>query len=212
MALETTTGKYYYRNESPVTAPALTMSAWAYTTSSTANQNAFVLNSQSAGSAFGLSLEGAVIGDPLNFYCFNTTVRSAQTANAFTANAWNHCCGVAASTTDRKSYLNGNTANRGTSTASEVPSAINRVSIGTYFGSTTVDSPLLGGVAECAIWNVALNEDEIVALSKGMSANRIRPQSLVFYLPGIRNVIDLKKETAITSVGSPGVIAHPRIY
>lgn len=211
MGRETTTGKYYFRNTAPVTAPPFTMSAWGYSTSLTAGQNVLVLNSQSTGAAFGLSLEGNVAGDPLNFYAFQTTVRNAQTSNSFNSNAWNHCCGVATSTTDRKSYLNGNTASSGSSTASEVPTNINRTSIGTYYG-TIVDSPLLGGVAECAIWNAALTQAEVVALSKGMSAKLVRPQSLVFYFPGIRAVVDLKNAAAITSIGSPGVIAHPGIY
>ena len=213
MARETASGKYYYRNATPITAAQYTIAAWAYTTSATANQNVFTICRAGRNTDFiGLTLNGAIAGDFMDFYSDQTgTVRSCITANSYTANAWNHCCGVAASSTDRKSYLNGDTANKGTSTLSSVPSLIDRVAIGTWFGSVA-DSQLFGGICECALWNAALTEPEVVALSKGVAANRIRPQSLRFYFPGVRNVVDLRDASAIISVGSPGVIAHPRLY
>jgi hypothetical protein len=212
MARETASGKYYYRNTTPITAAPYTISAWAYTTSATTNQNAFVINrAGDGGNSLGLTLKGGS-GGPLDFFSAQSgSTSTAFTSNAFTVNAWNHCCGVASSSTNRTSYLNGNTASKGTSTTSSVPASLDRVTIGVFFGSGTGD-PLIGGVCECALWNVALNESEVVSLSKGISADKIRPQSLVFYFPGIREVIDRKDSSAITSVGAPGVIAHPRIY
>lgn len=213
MARETGTGKYYYRNSSPVTAAPYTISAWAYPTSSTANQNIFAINRQGTNSDYaGLALNGAAAGDPLNFYSGQSgTALSANTANTYNVNSWNHCCGVASSSTDRKSYLNGDTANRGSSTGSSVPSTLNRVTLGAFLGSS-VGEPLFGGVAECALWSVALTEAEVVSLSKGVSPLKVRPQSLVFYAPLWRDVVDLKNSAAFTIVGTPVATAHPRIY
>ena len=205
--------KYYYRDSTPVTAAPYTLSVWFYSTSRSLNQNALCINRQgSAADSVGLGLSPSPGAANINFFSAAGGVgANALSGNTYSLNAWQHGCGVAASTTDRKSYLNGDTANKGTSTASSVPSSLNRVSIGLWFGSGPFDQ-VNGGIAECAIWNVALTEPEVVSLSKGIAANRVRPQSLVFYFPGIRNVVDLKNAAAITSMGSPGVIAHPRIY
>ena len=205
--------KYYYRDSTPVTAAPYTLSCWFYSTSRSSNQNAFCINRQSSSTdSVGLSLGPSPGPAALNFFSASGGVGvDAITSNSYSLNAWQHVCGVATSSTDRKSYLNGDTANKGTSTTSSVPSSLNRVSLGLWFGSGAFDQ-VVGGIAECAIWSVALTEPEVVSLSKGISANRVRPQSLVFYFPGIRNVVDLKNAAAITSIGSPGVIAHPRIY
>jgi len=40
--------------------------------------------------------------------------------------------------------------------------------------------------ADVAVWEVALTKSEITALSKGVSVFRIRPSSLVSYVPGYR--------------------------
>lgn len=215
MARETNVSpqRYYYRDSTPVTAAPYTLAIWFYSTSRSLNQNALCINRQgSSTDSVGLALGPSPGPATLNFFSASGGVGvNAITSNSYSLNAWQHVCGVATSSTDRKSYLNGDTANKGTSTTSSVPSSLNRVSLGLWFGSGAFDQ-VVGGIAEAAIWDVALTEPEVVSLSKGMAASRIRPQNLQFYFPGVRNVVDLKNAAAITSVGSPGVIAHPRIY
>lgn len=72
--------------------------------------------------------------------------------------------------------------------------------------------PFNGYVAECALWNTALTDAEIESLAKGFSPRRIRPQSLVFYAPLLRNLQDLRQGLALTAVNSPTVASHPRVY
>lgn len=69
-----------------------------------------------------------------------------------------------------------------------------------------------GAGAEAAIWSVALTAAEIASLAKGFSPRRIRPQSLVFYAPLIRNLQDVRRGLALTPVNGPTVVAHPRCY
>lgn len=69
-----------------------------------------------------------------------------------------------------------------------------------------------GLLAECAIWSVALTDDEINSLAKGFKPSRIRPQSLVFYAPLVRAAIDVRQGLALTPVNSPTVADHPRVY
>ena len=68
-----------------------------------------------------------------------------------------------------------------------------------------------GQIAEAAIWNVALTDGEIASLAKGFKPTRIRPQSLVFYAPLIRNLQDTRKGMALTNNNAATVAAHPRV-
>jgi hypothetical protein len=50
-------------------------------------------------------------------------------------------------------------------------------------GTGTQDRAWIGRIAETAIWNAILNENEILALSRGRLPHGVRPGSLVFYAP-----------------------------
>ena len=69
-----------------------------------------------------------------------------------------------------------------------------------------------GSAAEVGIWNVALTADEIASLAKGMTCDKIRPQSLVFYAPLVRDLIDAKGGLTITNNNGATVADHPRVY
>ena len=76
-----------------------------------------------------------------------------------------------------------------------------------------LDQYLLSGKwSRFAFWNGAiLNTAEMIAMSKGFSPRRIRPQNLVFYADGIRAIRDLRSGSTITDRGS-SVSDHPRSY
>lgn len=125
------------------------------------------------------------------------------------ANSWNHAAGVYSSSTSRTAYANGTagTAN----TTSVTPSGMDNVNIGVRW-YTTLAEYFQGRVAEAAIWSAALTAAEIVSLNKGFRPYRIRPQSLVFYAPLLRNLQDLRAALALTNNASATVIEHPRVY
>ena len=64
--------------------------------------------------------------------------------------------------------------------------------------------------AGAGIWNVALTAAEIASLAKGFSPRLIRPQSLAFYAPLIRETLDIRGGLTLTDSGST-VADHPRI-
>lgn len=66
-----------------------------------------------------------------------------------------------------------------------------------------------GRMAEAGVWDVALSADEVAALAKGYSPDRIRLESLAFYDDLVRNLRDIMTGTAGTS--SAAVIDHPPI-
>ena len=77
---------------------------------------------------------------------------------------------------------------------------------------TPVVSYFAGDIAEVGIWNVALTADEIASLAKGTTCDQIRPQSLVFYAPLVRDLIDVKGGLALTNNNGATVSNHPRVY
>jgi hypothetical protein len=81
--------------------------------------------------------------------------------------------------------------------------ALNRLTPAAYFD---------GKVAEAAIWSAALTDAEVASLGKGVSPRLIRPQSLVFYAPLIRNLVDVRGGRTLTNNNTATVATHPRVY
>jgi hypothetical protein len=69
----------------------------------------------------------------------------------------------------------------------------------------------IGDFAEIGIWHAILTDEEILSLSKGMTCNKVRPQSLVTYIPLVRNIQDLARGMTLTDTNST-VANHPRVY
>jgi hypothetical protein len=138
----------------------------------------------------------------------------AASVATISANTWHHFCAVFGSTTSRSVYLDG--ANKVTDSANRpAPTGVNRVAVGVDFVSGSAGNPLApsgtGLIAEVGIWNVALSDEDVAALAKGIPPIMIRPQNLVAYLPLIRDLIDLKGN-AFAITGSLTAADHPRMY
>ena len=69
-----------------------------------------------------------------------------------------------------------------------------------------------GSIAEVGIWSAALTAAEIASLAKGMTCDKVRPQSLVFYAPLVRDLVDAKGGLTITNNNTATVANHPRVY
>lgn len=117
----------------------------------------------------------------------STPVLSAQSQNgsvfpranstaAPTTGAWQHAGGVFYANADRRVYLNG--GNKGTNANNCNISGFDSVAIG-YTNGASPSSYFDGRIAEAAIWNVALSDEEFVKLAGGMSPTQVRPDGLV---------------------------------
>lgn len=70
-----------------------------------------------------------------------------------------------------------------------------------------------GLIANVAIWNTnTISSNEIISLSQGINPSKIRPQSLVFYSPLIRDFTDIVGGKTISNNNGVTVADHPRIY
>ena len=197
----------------PATGEPLTIAAWFYPDSAT-TRTAIVSLAANAltGDFFALVQDGTKVGDPIcaTKYSGGSDAGEAVSSTGYTTGAWNHGAAVFASNTSRTIYLNGggkveNTTLRGSATG------ISRTAVGALARST-ISAFFDGRVAEAGIWTATLNDDEIAALAKGVSPRFIRPQSLVFYAPLIRDLNDIRGSLSLTNNNSATVATHPRAY
>jgi hypothetical protein len=125
-----------------------------------------------------------------------------------TLNGWNHILGQSVSLSSHQVWLNGTKA-----TASIVGQAIaGGFSVGAIGSDGGTSNYCAGRIAEVGIWNASLSDDEVLALSKGMTCDKVRPQSLVFYAPLVRNLQDVRGGLTITNNNTATVANHPRVY
>ena len=126
------------------------------------------------------------------------------------AGSYFHACAVVNSASNRILYLNGTTTN--TNTTNIGATAVNRINIGSRYYGGSLGGYQNGPIAEVGIWNAALTAAEVASLAKGMTCDKIRPQSLVFYAPLVRNFIDQKGGLTITNNNGATVATQPRVY
>lgn len=70
---------------------------------------------------------------------------------------------------------------------------------------------LNGDMAQIAIYDAALSAGELKSLSNGFSPKNVRPQSLKFFAPLVRELIEYKGGVALTNTGTT-VSVHPKVY
>jgi hypothetical protein len=179
------TSNYLHITSGLLTAAPLTMACWAFdplpasaqslmcisNNASLTNRDLFRLGESASGT---VRISAAVADAAAVTQCFTSTVVPSST--------WFHACGVWASASDRRSFLNG--GGKGTSATSVTPSGVNRTSLG-MSENTTINSVFsgTGAIAHAAIWNIALTDAEVLALANGLHPTRMHPESLVAYWP-----------------------------
>jgi hypothetical protein len=135
-----------------------------------------------------------------------TTVTSVASVALPGTNQWFNALGVFASTTSRTAYAD-TTAGTPATDSRSITTEIS-IRIGGRVGGNTFS----GQLAEFAIWNAALTADEINSLAQGFKPTRIRPQSLLYYVPLVREIHEVRSGITFTAVNAPTVFDHPRVY
>jgi hypothetical protein len=127
------------------------------------------------------------IQDATTFYAdsYASPTVSASIAGTITAGQWNHFGAVYTSTTSRQAFLNGVAGTINTQSGSAIGSITLTLGGGYTAGPPegTLGTSFAGDMAEFAIWSVALDATELLALSRGVSAALIRPTALICYWP-----------------------------
>ncbi len=160
------------------TAQPFTMSAWAVTTTTTGERCIVQIeNSGNTTDRHNMVISGTG--------AFTVSGNSSTNNNSFlnsvvTTGAWHHYAAVHSSASSRYIWFNGTRGTQGTTSITS--SGLNSTSIGMERDSTPA-AAWDGQIAEVAIWNVALADNEVVALSKRVSPLRVRRDALVHYWP-----------------------------
>ncbi len=175
MARTCSAGNNFVNTSAVRTATPLTLACWFKPVNNTTSEVLVVIDNNVSGQS---RFQLAKINDGTLQATTATDAASsgASTVATYSAGVWQHACGVFASATDRRIFLNG--ANKQTNAVSRVPSGLNRTRIGYRAG------PLVeynGDIGECAIWSVALSDSEVAQLGAGAVPNSIQRTSIVAY-------------------------------
>jgi len=208
------TTQYLFTTSVPTSTLPLTICAWFYPDDLIRTQALVNLSSGTSGSTFALDARGGDAGDPVSAVDFRSPPSSftvANTTTGYVTGQWNHGAAVLSANNSRTAYLNGGNSATNTTNQTSTPT-FNRIGIGIYFDAA--NSPFSyfdGRIAEVGIWTAALTAAEVASLAKGMTCDKVRPQSLVFYAPLVRDLIDVKGGLTITNNNTATVANHPRV-
>jgi hypothetical protein len=206
MAYGISSGNYFqYTRDYNVS--ALTVSIWAYATSTSGSPAICGLWSIAGTTNLDqwlISLNGSArllcaVVDSGNY-------RIAEEASgSFSTNTWTHVA-IVKNSSNLLVYKNGSQVASATSTT-----ALTSRAAATGLGSRTGGgSPWPGYIAEFATWTRALSVDEIASLADGFKPSRFPTPDI--YYPLVRDQIDVRNKYTLTATGSPTVQAHPRVY
>jgi hypothetical protein len=203
--------QYLLRGELVRDSYPLTLACWFRSTNVDAWQSLISVSDSSSGNHYvNLEIRGDIV-DQLRLIVRDAAgYKYAQTTSGYSANTWHHACGVAASSTDRRVFIDG--GSKGTnSEAKSFPAYVNRTGIGALVRNI-ISACMDGYVAEAAVWGAALTDAEVAILAKGYSPLFVRRQSIAAYWPLIRDVdIDIVGGYNLTGYNSPGMAPHPRV-
>jgi hypothetical protein len=138
-------------------------------------------------------------------------VRS-DTGSTILGTNWRHVAVTFVPSTSVTLYVNG-AAESATNNGSPITSSLFSGAANLWIGAVAAPSLLWDGlIAEASVYNANLTAAEIASLAKGMTCDKVRPQSLVFYAPLVRDLNDQKGGLTITNNNGATVANHPRIY
>ena len=124
---------------------------------------------------------------------------SAVGTVAYDDTTWQHFAGVFTSSTLRACFLDG--ADKQTNTGSQNPSGMNQFMVGAH--KTGGSNYFQGKVTHVAIWDVALTDDEILALAHGALPTSIQLSNLQGYWPLVDDGVDETATRNLTGYNSP---------
>jgi hypothetical protein len=203
------TNQYLTVGSCPVSDVPITIATWynGDTTPSTAMP--FIVVSSSASNDRINLVRGAGANDVVATYIDEGVAVATSTAiGGYSTGSWKHVCGVFSSNSSRTVYSDGVAASENITSLAAL-SSFDRIAIGSNHVASLFHD---GKLAEVGIWNVALTAAEIASLAKGMTCDKVRPQSLAFYAPLVRNLQDVRGGLTITNNNTATVANHTRVY
>jgi len=199
--------EYLYTNQGRVTVSPRTLSAWfkadnfaadrhIVATCSTANWNGYVVMYSRTTGRVALNIQGAII----------------QSTTTVTAGKWHHGCLVEYSNDSRAIFLDG--GGKATDASVRNPTGIDNLTIGARAVGNGIFNEFLGEIAEVAVYQAALTDEEVMLLARGISPLSVRGRALTYYVPLVgTDLSDCMARLVMSQrAGIPAVVAHPPLY
>ena len=212
--------EYLQRTGAIIAAAPFAVSAWFNSDDDAppdATQSLFVLHDKDSDlELFGLQLYDRNV---ISYAYCSTGGNYAATSTDWTENTWHHACGIWATTTDRRAFLDA--GGKGTNATASTPVNLDVTVIGQETRPAASQNSMSGMIAEVAVWDLSnwpgatgiLKADGferiIPCLAKGFSP-LCYPLGLIAYWPLIRGLNDRVGGYNLTASGTT-VSAHPRI-
>lgn len=210
-----TAGQRITASSAVLTNSPCTLACWAKTTNLTDTLTLLSVSRNNQFAWMSLDAHGGGAGDPVSAYIQGSDAR-ANTTSGYSSGTWFHAAATFSGNTPMNlaAFING--GSKGTNNSvNYTPSGINCTTIGALAANIGAGNLFYGHfngqIAECGIWDVVLSDEEIASLADGISCNKVRPQSLRFYAPLVRDIFDYSRGLTLTNV-STTVAEHPRIY
>jgi hypothetical protein len=170
-----------YIDKAVATTLPVTMSCWFNGDSASAGGHMISIADSSASAAYlALIAAGDIGGDPIRAIHRNVSIGAAISTTGYTVGQWHHACGVFATTTDRRAYIDG--GSKGTNSTSISVPTMDRTGIA-VLARSAFDAKFPGALVDVCIWRAALSDYEVWRLSRGVPPSEIRKGSLVCWLP-----------------------------
>jgi len=199
--------EYLEVTSAPATAVPLTIVFWFKCDDGTKDEYAFYLSDGTLDNSFVgmLNSSGGAVDD-VRAYTFAESIQPhADTTTTWTTDTWHHAAYVFAANDSRAAYLDG--AGKGTNATSATPTGIDLVRIGRV-GSSYYS----GALAEVAIWDVALSDEQVATLAGGSAPSLVQAGNLVAYWPLIDDDDDAANGYDLTAYNTPSWAGdHPEI-
>jgi hypothetical protein len=200
----------YLTASSPKTERPITIAVWGQTTGDISGTTLSVC-AVSDGVRIQISRANSTGSRIYSFLDNGNATQQSVGATSFADDTWGHGAGFSASATNRAFFVDGSNKATG-STNITASTNYQTIGVGARHNGVSWGGFWSGKIAEIAMWEIDLTDDEIASLAKGFKPTRIRPQSLVFYAPLVRDLQDLKGALTITNNNSATVAVHPRVY
>ena len=167
-----------------VSGPPFSAAVWIYVDDLAINGEIVNLaNMANNADSYRLVFAGPTSGHPLLSIEASTSASgvATSTTGVGATNVWHHAAGVWASHSSRSVYLDG--GSKATETTTCAAGTVNVTSLGRLSRLSVPATYFSGRLAHAALWNVALTDDEVLALASKVSPLRIRPAALVGFWP-----------------------------
>lgn len=188
----------------------ITMACWFNSDSIAAIQTLMMISDHDATTIyFSLELDGVEAGDPIRCLTRNVAALGfVRSTTGYSADTWHHACAVFTAVDNRDIYLDG--GSNASNATSVTPVNLSHTILGVSHTNSAFNQHMNGEIAEAAIWNTALTVEEVAILAAGYSPLLVRPESLVLYMPLVRELHDIVGRIGMANTGTT-VGDHPAI-